>query len=72
MTDPFLVPVWRGHRASSPPRVCGLPHGEALAHHIDGARLVVIPGMGHGVPPRRTWDQVVPEVVAHVRSVEAG
>ena len=49
-----------------------LPHGVALANEIAGARLVVVPGMGHEVPPRPTWDQVLTEVVALVRSVERG
>ena len=43
-----------------------LPHGEALAREIAGARLVVVPGMGHEHPPPATWDQVVPEVLALV------
>lgn len=44
-------------------------HGEALAREIAGARLVVVPGMGHENPPRPTWDQVVPEVLALVEEV---
>ena len=40
-----------------------LPHGEALAAEIAGARLLVVPGMGHEVPPESTWDVVVPAVV---------
>jgi len=42
-----------------------LPHGEALAREIPGARLVPLPGMGHQYPPRAVWDTVVAEVVAH-------
>lgn len=42
-----------------------LPHGEALAAEIPGARLLVLEGMGHEVPPRAFWDVVVPAVVAH-------
>jgi pimeloyl-ACP methyl ester carboxylesterase len=42
-----------------------LPHGEALAAVIPGARLVVIPGMGHQFPPPETWDLVVPEILTH-------
>jgi pimeloyl-ACP methyl ester carboxylesterase len=42
-----------------------LPHGEALAREVPGARLVTIAGMGHGYPPRRVWDQVIPELLRH-------
>lgn len=42
-----------------------LPHGEALAAVISGARLVVIPGMGHQFPPPETWDIVLPEILEH-------
>jgi pimeloyl-ACP methyl ester carboxylesterase len=41
-----------------------LPHGRALAGRIPGARLLVVQGMGHQVPPRRTWPTVVPAVLA--------
>jgi pimeloyl-ACP methyl ester carboxylesterase len=42
-----------------------LPHGEALAAEIRGARLVALPGMGHEVPPRPLWDVVVPAILQH-------
>jgi pimeloyl-ACP methyl ester carboxylesterase len=42
-----------------------LPHGEALAAEIFGASLLTVPGMGHQVPPERTWDVVVPAIVRH-------
>ena len=42
-----------------------LPHGQALAAEIRGARLVTLEGMGHEVPPRVLWDAVVAEIVAH-------
>jgi pimeloyl-ACP methyl ester carboxylesterase len=42
-----------------------LPHGEALAREVPGARLVTIAGMGHGYPPRAVWDQVIPELLRH-------
>ncbi len=54
------VPTLVVHGSDDP--MFPLPHGEALAREIAGARLVVVPGMGHEVPPRATWDQVVPEV----------
>jgi pimeloyl-ACP methyl ester carboxylesterase len=40
-----------------------LPHGEALAREIPGARLVVLPHTGHEFP-RRNWPLVVPEILA--------
>ena len=40
-------------------------HGEALATAIPGARLVLLEGMGHEVPPRPLWDQVVAAVLDH-------
>ncbi|UYM06827.1 alpha/beta fold hydrolase [Solicola gregarius] len=40
-------------------------HGEALAAEIDGAELLIVDGMGHQVPPRSTWDLVVPAIVRH-------
>jgi pimeloyl-ACP methyl ester carboxylesterase len=42
-----------------------LPHGEALAREIPGARLLVVQGMGHEPPPPPTWDQVLPAIVEH-------
>lgn len=40
-----------------------LPHGEALAREIPGARLVVLPHTGHEFP-RRNWPLVIPEILA--------
>lgn len=42
-----------------------LPHGEALAAAIPGARLLVMPGMGHEVPPPPTWGLLVPALLEH-------
>ncbi|WP_330186059.1 alpha/beta hydrolase [Dactylosporangium sp. AC04546] len=39
------------------------PHGEALAAAIPGARLVPLQGMGHQVPPRTFWNQVIEELL---------
>ncbi|MEV0894036.1 alpha/beta hydrolase [Promicromonospora sp. NPDC050262] len=39
-------------------------HGAALAAAIDGARLVLLPGVGHQYPPRTAWAVVVPEMLA--------
>jgi len=39
-------------------------HGHALAAAIRGARLVLLPGVGHQFPPRGAWGVVVPEILA--------
>ncbi|MFD1946199.1 alpha/beta hydrolase [Nocardioides aestuarii] len=39
-----------------------LPHGEALAAAIPGARLLVVDRMGHETPPRSAWKDVVPDL----------
>ncbi len=41
----------------------------ATADAVPGARLVVIPGMGHNLP-EPLWPQLIDEIVAHVRSAE--
>jgi pimeloyl-ACP methyl ester carboxylesterase len=38
-------------------------HGEALAREIPGARLLVIPELGHELPPW-AWDEVLPALIA--------
>jgi pimeloyl-ACP methyl ester carboxylesterase len=48
-----------------------LGHGEALAREIPGARLLVLEGVGHEVPPPSTWDVVVPALLAHTAPGEA-
>jgi pimeloyl-ACP methyl ester carboxylesterase len=40
-------------------------HAEALAAEIPGARLLPLEGMGHEVPPRPVWDQVVAAILDH-------
>lgn len=40
-------------------------HGGALAEEIPGARLVLLEGMGHEVPPRPLWGTVVTEILEH-------
>ncbi len=42
-----------------------LPHGEALAAAIPGATLLVLPGVGHEVPPPAAWHLLVPALLAH-------
>ena len=39
-------------------------HGRALAAEIRGARLVLLPGVGHQYPPRSAWGVVVSEILA--------
>ncbi len=41
-----------------------LPHGEALAGAIPDARLLVVRGMGHQVPPEPAWSEVVAALLA--------
>jgi pimeloyl-ACP methyl ester carboxylesterase len=41
-----------------------LPHGEALVREIAGAKLLVIDGLGHELPPW-AWDEVLPAVIAN-------
>jgi pimeloyl-ACP methyl ester carboxylesterase len=38
-------------------------HGEALAREIPGAKLLVIDGLGHELPPW-AWDEVLPSLIA--------
>lgn len=40
-------------------------HGEALAAEIPGARLLPLEGVGHEMPPRPVWDQVVAAILEH-------
>jgi pimeloyl-ACP methyl ester carboxylesterase len=43
-------------------------HGEALAAAIPGARLLLLEGMGHEVPPRQLWGRFVGDVLDHTAS----
>jgi len=61
--DSISVPTLVMHGSEDP--LFPLPHGEKLAELIPGARLVVIPGMGHQHPPPPTWPQVVGELLRH-------
>ena len=40
-------------------------HAEALAAEIPGAKLVPLEGVGHEMPPRPVWDQVVAAILDH-------
>jgi pimeloyl-ACP methyl ester carboxylesterase len=42
-----------------------LAHGRALADEIPGARLLALEGVGHQLPPPRTWDLVVATLIEH-------
>ena len=46
-----------------------LPHGEAMAREIPGARLVRLDGVGHEFPPPAVWAQVIDEILAHTASL---
>lgn len=59
------VPTLVLHSADDP--MFPLPHGEALAGMIAGARLVRLEGVGHEIPPPAVWDVVVPELHRHLR-----
>jgi pimeloyl-ACP methyl ester carboxylesterase len=45
-------------------------HGEALAREIPGARLMLLPGVGHEAPPPSTWDTVVPAILTLTSGVD--
>jgi pimeloyl-ACP methyl ester carboxylesterase len=40
-------------------------HAEALAAEIPGAKLLPLAGVGHEMPPRPVWDQVVAAILDH-------
>jgi pimeloyl-ACP methyl ester carboxylesterase len=42
-----------------------LAHAQALADEIPDARLVPLEGMGHEMPPRPLWSQVVAAILEH-------
>jgi len=44
--------------------------GRSLAAAIPGARLVMVPGMGHDLPPE-VWPLIASELVANARRTEA-
>jgi pimeloyl-ACP methyl ester carboxylesterase len=45
-----------------------LAHGRALAKAIPGAQLIELDGVGHQLPPPRTWDFVVDALIDHTAS----
>jgi pimeloyl-ACP methyl ester carboxylesterase len=40
-------------------------HAEALAAEIPGARLLPLAGLGHEMPPRQLWNEVVAAILEH-------
>ncbi|HEX3344828.1 MAG TPA: alpha/beta hydrolase [Polyangiaceae bacterium] len=62
------VPAVVIHGADDP--LIGVSGGEATARAIPGARLVVVPGMGHDLPVP-VWPTVVDAVVDNARRAEA-
>jgi pimeloyl-ACP methyl ester carboxylesterase len=59
---PIDVPTLVIHGDEDP--VVRLEHGEALAREVPGSRLIVLPGVGHELPPR-TWGVVVRAIAEH-------
>lgn len=55
------VPTLVVHGRQDP--MFALPHGQALARVIPGATLLPVEA-GHGLPPRSTWDVLVPAIAA--------
>jgi pimeloyl-ACP methyl ester carboxylesterase len=45
--------------------VLPLPHGEAIAAEIPGARLIVLEHSGHELPPADQWDEIVGLLIEH-------
>jgi pimeloyl-ACP methyl ester carboxylesterase len=62
------VPAVVIHGADDP--LIDISGGEATAHAIPGARLVVVPGMGHDLPPP-AWPAVIDAIVDNARRAEA-
>lgn len=68
--DAVSVPTLVIHGDADP--LFPLAHGEELARRIDGARLLVVPRLGHEYPPRASWDLIVPAVLANTAHASAG
>ena len=65
ITAPTLVI----HGTSDP--LFPLPHGQALARRIAGARLIELDGVGHQQPPPERWDVVIDALLEHTRPARA-
>jgi pimeloyl-ACP methyl ester carboxylesterase len=62
------TPVVVIHGAADP--LIDVSGGEATAAAIPGARLVVVPGMGHDLPPE-VWPKIIDAIVDNARRAEA-
>jgi pimeloyl-ACP methyl ester carboxylesterase len=56
------VPALVIHGADDP--MFPVAHGHALAEAIPGAELIILERTGHELPPRETWETVVPAILA--------
>jgi pimeloyl-ACP methyl ester carboxylesterase len=63
------VPTVVIHGADDP--LITVSGGEATAQAIPGAELVVIPGMGHDLPPG-VWDRIIDAITANAERAHAG
>jgi pimeloyl-ACP methyl ester carboxylesterase len=63
------VPTVVIHGADDP--LITVSGGEATARAIPGAELVVIPGMGHDLPPG-AWDRIIDGITANAERAHAG
>jgi pimeloyl-ACP methyl ester carboxylesterase len=61
--DAIAAPTLVIHGTEDP--LFPIAHGEALAREIPEARLLPLEGMGHEVPPRPFWDEVVGAILEH-------
>jgi pimeloyl-ACP methyl ester carboxylesterase len=61
----IAVPTLVVHGSEDP--LFPLPHGAALTAAVPDAHLLVLPGVGHEVPPPATWEVVVPRLLRHTR-----
>jgi pimeloyl-ACP methyl ester carboxylesterase len=66
--DEITAPTLVIHGTEDP--LFPLPHGEALAEEIPGARLLTLERVGHELP-RETWDRVVPAILDHTALASA-
>jgi pimeloyl-ACP methyl ester carboxylesterase len=63
----LTVPTLVLHGADDP--LVQVDGGRATAAAVPGARLVVVPGMGHNLP-QQLWPRLIDDIVAHARAVE--